>query len=67
MRLYCMCHDGPNRFTEPEKEADSPVMVTRSMSVEKNGVEQRLEDGSRHYPNVDLYECRDCGVKIIRE
>lgn len=67
MPLYCLCGtdrtDGKGNRLARDRSA---VFVDKQMQCEKTGAEQRLLDGSLHYPNVDVYRCSSCGTMIAK-
>lgn len=68
MKLYCVCSQGPNRMVDAMPDSDeAKAFLVTNMMVMRVGVEQVLADGSRHYPNVDVLQCVDCGRKAILE
>lgn len=78
MALYCMCRQvlGTKKNLDNYSIGSSPahggVVLKKRMDVMRIGAEQFIEDkesGSvyRHYPNVDLYSCPNCGTVIARE
>jgi len=68
MPFYCMCpSSAKNKVVDVEDKVPTKVQVYTRMEFVKAGVEQVLDDGSRHYPNVDAFECPDCHRIIIRE
>jgi hypothetical protein len=46
---------------------DHGVVLPRPMTCVKTGAEQFLVDGSQHYPNVDVFECPNCKLRVVRE
>lgn len=74
MALYCLCHKDSDLETEFngvnfEGREDVPIKVylgEHSMRCIKTGAQQFI-DRSRHYPNVDVYECQNCGARIAKE
>ena len=78
MKLYCLCVDSDNYFAPlslgPDKESITALVLSEPMTFEEAGIPQVIENKSegkityhKHYPNVDLFECKRCGVKIVRE
>jgi len=75
MALYCLCHSNSEPETEMngvnfEGRKDVPTKVylgEHPIRCIKTGAQQVLRDGFRHYPNVDVYECQSCGVRIAKE
>ena len=72
MNLYCMCQGGEkqNEFIEVADADTQGVVLNRRMEVTKVGMPQFIFNPSgysKHYPNVDLRECQNCGARIILE
>ena len=80
MSLYCMCAtasdlvlgDPPNKYAAPQTaEFWPPVVLQRKMECIKTGAQQmiRLSGGElhKHYPNVDIFECSNCGARVVKE
>ena len=78
MRLYCFCDGkgtiragaGAIKIGENEQGKDQ-VLVESKMEFIQMGAEQhiRMKNGEikQHYPALDIYECQNCGNKIVRE
>ena len=72
MVLYCMCEGGEkkNKFIEVADADTLGVVLNRRMEVTKMGLSQYISHPHgyhKHYPNVDLRECKECGARIILE
>ena len=72
MVLYCMCEGGEkkNKFIEVADANTLGVVLNRRMEVTQIGMPQFIFNPSgysKHYPNVDLRECPECGARIILE
>ena len=65
-RLYCLCAGSRNaaRILDPN---DYSVILLDPCKVIKTGAEQYLSETHRHYPNVDLHLCPNCGRVIAVE
>lgn len=73
----------PNRYCAATETDDfPPLALRRAMKCIKTGARQVIMDddkandwasGARpsryreHYPNVDVFECSNCGARIVRE
>lgn len=72
MKLYCMC-GGENYHVDRKDESGRTegVVIGRAMDVTANGVKQYIKHPntvySRHYPNVDLRRCTNCGTEVCLE
>jgi hypothetical protein len=76
---YCSVE---SKFGQVSDSTFPPVALYREMKVIKNGVNQvlleggkrpndwtdaaRPDDWRKHYPNVDVYECTNCGARVVR-
>ncbi len=73
MPLYCMCKAEVLEQKTNGDVPDSPVKAVlpmHAMQCIKTGMEQYLpgEHGPhRHFPNVDVFECLECGARIAKE
>ena len=61
--LYCLC--GKNYYKNNEY-SNGKAMTVEPMTCIKTGATRVLENGSLHYPNVDVFECKECGSKVCR-
>ena len=72
MALYCLCQKEAIREIEKSQVMpDQPTIVCLDLNNQfnciKTGAVQVLNDGHRHYPNVDVYQCMHCGVIIAKD
>ena len=62
--IYCLC-GGKNSY-QNMNYTNGKATTVEPMTCIKTGATRVLENGSLHYPNVDVFKCKECGSIICR-